>query len=105
MSPGPHPRVASCALVHPCLLLVARLGGETACVTCQGTVTMWCCLGSHHANILYQIHRGSLDLGELRGAEGKPQAWLLSLPVVAEPTQGCQLWSSESTFKREREMM
>lgn len=97
---APPPGVASCALVHPCLLPVARLGGETACVTCQGMVTMWHCLGSHPASISYQMNRGSPDLGELRGAEGKLQAWLPAPPAVAEPTQGCQLQSSEFTFKR-----
>lgn len=105
MSPGLHPGAAPCTLVHPCLLLIAWLRGETACVTCQGTATTWHCLGSHPASISCQIHRGSLDLGELHRAEGKPQVWLLVPPVVAEPTQGCQLQSSEFTFKREKEII
>ena len=85
MSPGPQPGAASCALVHPCLLPVARLGGGTACVTCQGTVTTWRCLGSHPASISYQICRGSLDLGELHRAEGKPQVWLPAKVGRAHP--------------------
>lgn len=87
MSPGPHLRAASSSLVHPCLLL----GGETAFVTCQGTVTMW----------LHLIPLAS----HTKSVRRKPHAWLLAMPAVAEPTQGCQLQSSESAFKGEREMM
>lgn len=84
MSLGPHPGLAFCTLVHPCLLLVAWLRGETACVTCRGMATVWCCLGSHPASISHQIHRGSPDRGNCTEQRESHE----------HGSQPCRLWQS-----------